>query len=620
MKTVRTTFLSALLLALGALRLAAVGGPEIVIVTPPLSQKVNIGADVTFTVIATGPGSLTYSWRHGKNQIQDANGPTLTLTNVQIADAGEYVVTIYRTGQPVEAPPAILTVSGVSVQDLKGPQLDVIAPPGNFARVSDEQFTFSGTADDDTGVIGIYYQQDGNPWVTLPPAVDWTCGVTLHPGTNVFLFTAADVVGNYSVSQKVVLFYSVPQSLSLTIVGNGQVAGAADGQGLEIGCGYTLRAVPTAGNYFSYWVANGVVSTDPTLNLFMWSNATVTANFTVNPFLTVKGNYTALFYDANNPVHETSGLLAFTLTDQGKFTGKLVLGGKSYSCSGQFGMNLRAQQTIMRTAPGAPIVVVLQLAPSSDRLTGSIIDGTQTSALDGYRATFHSTLKPATSFAGKYTLTFSGSTDPASSPQGNGYGAVTVTTAGAVAYKGALGEGTPVTQKVPLAANGQWAFYVPLQRGAGSILGWLTLADTGSSDVSGLLMWTKPAGVAGTLYPTGFVSDVTTIGSRYLAPASGNRALNFSNSVVRLEGGNLSAPLTQYVYLSEFNKVSLLTAGTNKLAITLSTSSGLMSGSFVNPETLKKSVVKGTLLQRQNLGSGYFLGTNQSGSVFFGLP
>jgi len=135
-----------------------------------------------------------------------------------------------------------------------------------------------------------------------------------------------------------------------------------------------------------------------------------------------------------------------------------------------------------------------------------------------------------------------------------------------------------------------------------------------------LLLWTKPAGVAGALYPTGFVSEVTTIGSRYQAPASGTRVLNFSNSVVRLEGGNLAAPLTHYVSLNELNKVTLLSAGTNKLAITLSTSSGLIGGSFINPQTLKKSVIKGAVLQRQNFGRGYFLGTNQSGSVFFGLP
>jgi hypothetical protein len=620
MKSLRTTFLSVLVLALGALRLAAVGGPEIVISTPPLSQAVNTGADATFTVVATGPGALAYQWRHGSKLINGATTSILTLTNVQIADAGEYVARIYRGGQMVETSPAILTVAGVSVQDLTGPQLDVTNPSGGFARVYGEQFTFTGTANDDTGVIGICYQQDGNPWVTLPPAVDWTCSVTLQPGTNVFFFKALDVVGNYSITRKVVLFYSVTQSLSLTIVGNGQVIGAADGQGLEMGRNYTLHAVPGGGNYFSYWVADGVVSTDLTLNLFMWSNATVRANFVANPFLTLQGSYAALFYDTNNPVHESSGLLTFRLTDQGAFSGKLVLGGASYACSGQFGMDLRAQKTILRTAPGSPIVVALQLSGVSDQLTGSIRDGAQTSTLEGYRAPFHSTLNPATTFAGKYTLAFSGSTDPASSPQGNGCGAVTVSTAGAVTFKGRLGEGTPVTQKGLIEANGQWAFYVPLHKGGGSILGWLTLADTGSSDVSGLLLWTKPAGVTGSLYPTGFVSDVTTIGSRYVAPASGSRALNLSNSVIRLEGGNLAAPLTQDVFLNEFNKVTLLSTGTNHLAISLSTSSGLISGSFINPQTLKKSLIKGALLQKQNFGSGYFLGTNQSGSVFFGSP
>lgn len=625
MKTLQTTLLSVLLLALSSSRLTAVGGPEIIILTPPLSLGVNIGGDATLIVLATGPGTLSYQWWHGDKLIQGATNSTLTIPNAQIADAGEYVARILRGGQGVETRPAVLTVGGVSVQDLRGPELNVSSPPGGFSRVNGDQFTFEGTANDDTGVTGICYQQNANPWVTLPPAVDWTCAVTLQPGTNVFLFKAVDVVGNYSVPQKVVLFYSIIQPLSLTILGNGKIAGSVNGQGLdsldlEIGRNYTLRAVPTAGNYFSYWDANGVVIADPTLNLFMWSNSTVTAHFVANPFLSLQGIYTALFYDTSNPVHETSGLLTFKLTDQGKFSGKLVLGGTSYSCSGQFGTDLRAQFTIVRNPPSTAVVVALQLAPISDRVTGSVSDGAQTSTVEGYRATFHSTLNPAASFAGKYTLAISGSADPVPSPKGHGYGAVTVTTAGAVTFSGGLGEGTPVTQKLPLASNGQWAFYVPLHKGKGSILGWLTLADTGSSDVSGLLLWTKPAGVAGTLYPTGFVNEVTTIGSRYIAPASGIRALNFSNSVVRLEGGNLAAPLTQDVSLNGFNKVTLLSAGTNKLAITLSTSSGLISGSFVNPQTLKKSVIKGVLLQKQNFGSGYFLGTNQSGSVFFGLP
>jgi hypothetical protein len=606
------------MLGLNALRLGAVGGPEIVVVTPPLSQAVNIGGIATFVVVATGPGTLSYQWRHGQKLMNDATSPILTITNAQLADAGEYVVKIMRGGQAIEIP-TVLSVGGLSVQDLSGPELDVSSPPGGFSRVYEEQFTFSGTADDDTGVTGIYYQHDGNAWVTLPPAVDWACGVTLHPGTNVFLFKASDLVGNYSEPITVILFYSVTEPLALTMVGNGQVTGASNGQGLEIGRNYALRAVPNSGNYFSHWNANGIVTTDPTLSLFMSPGATVTAHFVANSFLTLQGTYTALFYDINNPVHETSGLLSFKLTDQGRFSGKLILGGASHSCSGQFGMDLRAQSTLVRSATNLPIVVTLELSTISDRLTGSVGVGTQSGTLDGYRAVFHSRLNPETNFAGKYTLDFSGSADPSSSPQGHGCGALTVTSAGSVTFKGLLGEGTPVTQKAPLASNGQWAFYVPLHKGKGSILGWLTLTETGGSDVSGLLLWTKPAG-AGVIYPAGFVSDVTTIGSRYLAPSSGNRALNFSNSVVRLEGGNLTAPLTHDAFLNEFNKVSLLSVGPDRLAISLSTSSGLLSGSFINPQTLKKSVIKGALLQRQNVASGCFLGTNQSGSFHFGAP
>jgi hypothetical protein len=78
--------------------------------------------------------------------------------------------------------------------------------------------------------------------------------------------------------------------------------------------------------------------------------------------------------------------------------------------------------------------------------------------------------------------------------------------------------------------------------------------------------------------------------------------------------------VTNDVFLDALNKVTLLSASANELVIKLTTSSGLMSGSFINPQTLKKSALKGTLLQRHNGGVGYFLGTNESGSVFFGFP
>ena len=89
MKTVQTTLLSALVLAFSSARLVAVGGPEIVILAPPLGLTVNVGGNVILTVLATGPGVLNYQWSHGDKLIQGATNFTLTIPNAQIADAGK---------------------------------------------------------------------------------------------------------------------------------------------------------------------------------------------------------------------------------------------------------------------------------------------------------------------------------------------------------------------------------------------------------------------------------------------------------------------------------------------------------------------------------------------------
>ena len=617
--TLRITTLSVLFVVLSQLHLAAAGGPVVVIVTPPVSQSVASGADVTFTVDATGAGTLQYEWQHGNTVIPSVTTSSLTITNAQLGDAGVYTVTIIKGSQRIAASPAVLTVDGLSIQDLQGPVLSLSNPSGSYANVYEEQFTFTGKASDDVGLASICYQQDGGPWIPATPGTDWSFGVVLHPGTNEFLLKAVDLIGNNSATQKVVLFRSIIQPLALSIVGDGRVAGATDGQSMEIGRSYTLKAVPAAGNYFRSWIANGEVFTDPILHLVMSSNTTVTANFISNPFLKLTGVYQGLFYDTVSPAHETSGIFSYKLSNRGKFSGKLTMAGESSSFSGQFDMDLQAQLTVARKTHGASIVITLQLALDSDRVTGQVSRGAQTSAVEGYRATFSST-DPTPEFDGNYTIAFPGSADAASSPFGLGFGLVSVSTAGAVKFKGALADGVAATQIMPLAANGQWPLYISLYKGQGSIFGWLTFVDSGNSDVSGLLLWTKPSGAAGTCYPSGFINEVAIKGSRYTAPPSGMSALTFGDASLQLEGGNLAAPTSSEVFLNEFNTVTIVSSETAKLALKLNSSSGLLSGSFVHPQTLKKSTIKGVVLQRQNVGTGFFLGTDQSGSVSFGLP
>jgi hypothetical protein len=147
----------------------------------------------------------------------------------------------------------------------------------------------------------------------------------------------------------------------------------------------------------------------------------------------------------------------------------------------------------------------------------------------------------------------------------------------------------------------------------------MTLAEGATSDVQGLLLWTKPH-AGGVFYPAGFITEVMAYGSRYVVPPAGTGALSLSNAVVVLAGGNLDSTFNEDVVFTPFNKVIPAPPNPQKLVLTISASSGLFSGSFLNPQTLRSSPIRGVLLQKQNAGAGYFLGTNQSGSVFLSEP
>jgi hypothetical protein len=184
-----------------------------------------------------------------------------------------------------------------------------------------------------------------------------------------------------------------------------------------------------------------------------------------------------------------------------------------------------------------------------------------------------------------------------------------------VTLKGTLADGTAVAQKTTLAANGQTPVYVSLYKGRGSLAGWLTVMNTDTNDTPGLLLWTKKETAGGTSYPAGFTNEAPALGSRYVAPLKGVAALGGSNGVTLFAQGNLSAPMTNDIALSSANKFVITSTNTSRLALSLTTSSGLIGGSFVHPDTRKKSAIKGVILQKQSMGGGFFMGTNQSGSV-----
>jgi len=84
------------------------------ITTHPTSQTVSAGANVTFTVTASGTAPFTYQWRKGGQNINGSTNATLTLSNVQTNDAGSYDVVVTNSVNSATSNAATLTVNVVT--------------------------------------------------------------------------------------------------------------------------------------------------------------------------------------------------------------------------------------------------------------------------------------------------------------------------------------------------------------------------------------------------------------------------------------------------------------------------------------------------------------------------
>ena len=92
------------------------GGP--IITSGPASQTVAPGGTATFSVTATGDGTLTYQWRRNGTAIAGATQPTLTLPNLSGADAADYSVAVTNALGTTVSRSARLTVAVPSVGSL----------------------------------------------------------------------------------------------------------------------------------------------------------------------------------------------------------------------------------------------------------------------------------------------------------------------------------------------------------------------------------------------------------------------------------------------------------------------------------------------------------------------
>ena len=542
------------------------------------------------------------------------------------------------------------------VSDTTSPKLKIVYPVLTTVITTDS-LAVTGTVTDNVAIESVrVYLSTNNPVTATVTGTTWSVTLTNLPaGTNYILAETTDSAGNRLTATSS-FFFKVPLPFTLvdTVAGTGTgtTFGITNGQLLDVGRIYSITAKPDPTNFFVGWLNNAsYIDFSSTHRFYMETGKTVYAQFDTNQFPNIKGTYNGLFFSTNAVDQQSSGYFTLTLNDFGRYSAKLIMNGYTIPFSDRL-TTRGVGSTFLINEQGLPGKTILNmnidLITPDNQLRGIVTNSyayliptlmitnfvvtnlTSTNivttnvfvnipatnnwsaVLIADRAVFNSKLNRAPQ-AGKYTMIIPADTN---SPAGDGYGTVTVTTAGGITFAGVLADGTKATQKTFLSEDGHWPLYVPLYKTNGSLVSWVNFSDEAMTDFSGLFNWFKQTNAA-KYYAAGFTNEATILGSRFTKPNATNQMLYLTNGTVTFTGGNLAADFTNNVTLDPKGKVTNQDA--NKLNFGINSGNGLVSGSATPPAGGKSISFKGAILQKQTNASGFFLGTNAtSGRVYLG--
>ena len=262
---------------------SAPAGPSIT--TQPASQSVNVGANASFNVVASGSG-LTYQWYKDAVAIGSATSDTLALTNVQTSDAGSYTVKVTNSGGEVTSSAAVLTVNTPAVAPA------ITTHPAGQTVTAGAGASFSVVA---TGTAPLTYQ-----WKKDGVDIGGATGAT---------YTIASTVTGDSGSYTVVVTNSVNSATSdaavLTVnAGSGSaptITTQPVSRNVVAGSGVTLTVAATGTGPFTYqWKKDGVDI----------GGATGASLVLASPVPSDSGNYTVSVTSAGGTTPSSTARLA----------------------------------------------------------------------------------------------------------------------------------------------------------------------------------------------------------------------------------------------------------------------------------------------------------------------
>lgn len=672
----------------------------------PFSRVYQAGALVTLTAPAMAGMSVFDVWR------QDGTAVSTNMVLPVVADTNHTLTAVYRI-----VPPAPVA---------KQPSLLDYQPGGSL--VVSNSIEYSGTARDlrwrpllpGTNWAITAVSGDGEPTLDSGEITWWSSN--LPPASLSFVYTLqapADASGTNTIRSRIEyrfdgmpvagVVYAVPETLELRPpppsicllsvessnpdsgvsigLGPNDIGGSGDGQtpfdrSFSNGVEVVLTAPLKAGaNNFVKWQLDGqdAVAT-PGIRVTMDYHHKLTAVYqapTEMSPVAPRTRYSGLFLkiaDGGGVVdHEHSGSFQLQTARRGLFSGKLIAGGVAYPFNGQFDTNGEALVIIPRGS--LKVDLLLSQADGGASLAGVVTGPGWSGSLLAYQEQFDARGYPAPN-AGKYTLLLQSVPDTSTPASRRGFAAMAIEASGRVRTQGKLEDGTAFTAVGAVFPNRYTPLYASLNRGRGSLLGWVKFINGATNVFSGDLGWTKPAQEVG-YYPGGFNLLMNVTGSKYRPPGYYERVLDYQAAVVILAGGDftngftLQAPigftnrvtgghwrdvatghtnqvvngvtnqvavgftnvlvgavtnsvavgytnqvvdvLTNFISLSLENTIR--PRGTNMVQISIRLNTGWFAGKAQVPGSKTQVPVWGTLFQQWKEGLGCFTGTNQSGTV-----
>ncbi len=619
-----------------------VDGAPVTVKRGPSSAMLALGSSHTLSVVAAGPGTLTYQWTLNGKNISGATKTSYLIPKAALTHAGTYRCVVKSGANSATSDPAEL-----GVVDMTPKTVNLLASP-----------TASFTATVNAAGNGITYAWlkngggtafNAKSFVIKPAAAEhaglYTCTVTGLAGT----FTggaptqltvsnaAPQIVKPLSLPPAVIgqaYFYQIPIA---SVVGAPVTA-------------FTVGGLPPG---MTWDKLTGIISGRPTASTKPLgypltikasnpkSSDSATATLMVN---VVPASAVGVFAGPleRSPLNDNlGGRFDLTTTADGLCSGSITLGARAklsftkqlLLSAGTGDVILRANLSGMTMADKTPLTAYIEVFALEQLARLTLIHPNGTTLLATAWRNSWSKTRPATAYAATYTARL----DPANvgtAPRGYGFATLSVAADGSVKTAGKLPDGSGITDAGFVGPEGQLTLFNLLYTKRGSLVGPMQITPgnpVANNTLGATLSWYKPGPLprsTDTVYQAGFGPlNVAVEGSPYVAPAKGERVMGLGtapnpNAKLDFTLGGLAPEFAQRLYISNPSATGLTNKGTLTLPLTnsaklttLDAAKGSFTGSFqINGAT--------TALNRPAPFEGQIvkIGATTQGYGFFLLP